>query len=638
MSLNKAQLNSLSDSIYGAWAESKKATRSEILKPVYRIDDSLPYKAKREKVLDALKALAAEKFTKAGFPASLGGELNPGAGMSIFEELIFSDASLQIKYGVQFGLFGSAILHLGTNYHHEEFLPGVVSLKTPGSFAMTEIGHGSDVANIETTATYDPSTQEFVINTPTRTAWKDYIGNAAKHGKAAVVFAQLIVNGESQGVHAFYVPIRGGIFNSLLPGVQSEDDGHKGGLNGIDNGRLAFDNVRIPRKNLLNKYADVSPEGVYTSSIESKGKRFFTMLSTLVQGRVSLVGAVTNAEKLALTIAIRYAHKRSQFKGSHGVEQHLIDYQTHQERLYTKLATLYGSIGMHQSLAELFHKVFEGNATEEEKTLLETDAAAAKSLSTWNALASIQAAREACGGQGFLTENKLVQLRKDLDVYATFEGDNHVLLQLVSRRLISDYAEKMKHPNLADTIHYLVNRVMDRVGTTAMPVIAQNFKDLVSHGENDLESILENGEAFLARKVEILTEQIALAFKEGKEKGNSPDSTFNANQTNIVELGLAYGNLLHYRGYGKLIAANQESSQIVELISSLRSIHLITLLEKDALFFTSHSVLSPQRITLLSQFKKNNLFAKIRSFDLDLVAAFDIHEELIGAPIANYSY
>src|SRR5690606_30478265 len=129
-----------------------------------------------------------------------------GGNIAAFEELILADPSLQIKAGVQWGLFGAAILHLGTEKHHEKWLPGAMSLEVPGAFAMTEIGHGSDVAALGTTATYDPETQEFVINTPFAAAWKEFLGNAALHAKAAVVFAQLITNGVNHGVHCFYVP------------------------------------------------------------------------------------------------------------------------------------------------------------------------------------------------------------------------------------------------------------------------------------------------------------------------------------------------------------------------------------------------------------------------------------------------
>src|SRR5690625_2982125 len=190
-----------------------------------------------------------------------------------------------------------------------------MSLEVPGAFAMTEIGHGSDVQALATTATYDPQTEEWVIHTPFRAAWKEFLGNAALHAKAATVFARLITRGVDHGVHCFYVPVRDAE-GELLPGVSSEDDGPKGGLNGIDNGRLAFDQVRIPRTNLLNRYGDVSPDGTYTSPIESPGRRFFTMLGTLVQGRVSLDGSANRASQLALHIAITYASQRRQFSAA----------------------------------------------------------------------------------------------------------------------------------------------------------------------------------------------------------------------------------------------------------------------------------------------------------------------------------
>ena len=129
---------------------------------------------------------------------------------------------------MQWGLFGSAVLHLGTEEHHDEWLPGIMSLEIPGAFAMTETGHGSDVAAIGTTATYDPATEEFVIHTPFRAAWKDYLGNAALHGMAAVVFAQLITKGVNHGVHAFYVPTPRPETKEFLPGIGGEDDGRQG--------------------------------------------------------------------------------------------------------------------------------------------------------------------------------------------------------------------------------------------------------------------------------------------------------------------------------------------------------------------------------------------------------------------------
>jgi acyl-CoA oxidase len=387
------------EKILGRWAEIRRHTRSVIEDKELFTPEGASMEKHREWALKSLRTLVKENATQYGFPEELGGQRNPGGSLSSFEELILGDASLQIKFGVQLGLFGSAILNLGTDYHHKTFLPGVTRLDTPGCFAMTETGHGSDVASIGTTATYDPATQEFVVHTPDRHSYKDYIGNAALHGEAAVVFAQLYTEGENQGVHAFYVPLRKR--GKLLPGVGAEDDGLKGGLNGIDNGRLYFNQVRIPRANLLNRYADVEPDGTYTSSIENKGRRFFTQLGALVQGRVSLTGAVTNAQKLALDIAVRYSLARKQFHGSDGEETTLLDYGRHQRRLIPLIARTYAQIFTHQEMLNQYHAVFTGeNDTDESRSDLETVSAAAKALSSWYSLNTVQECREACGGTG----------------------------------------------------------------------------------------------------------------------------------------------------------------------------------------------------------------------------------------------
>ncbi len=112
---------------------------------------------------------------------------------------------------------------------------------------MTETGHGSNVQALGTTATYDAATEEFVVHTPTAAARKDYIGNAARHGRMAAVFAQLVVGGETHGVHCLLVPIRT-TDGEPLPGVTLSDCGAKLGLNGVDNGRIVFDQVRVPRE------------------------------------------------------------------------------------------------------------------------------------------------------------------------------------------------------------------------------------------------------------------------------------------------------------------------------------------------------------------------------------------------------
>ncbi len=181
-----------------------------------------------------------------GFPKRYGGGGDVGASIAAFETLAFGDLSVLVKVGVQFGLFGGAILHLGTERHHDTYLPALVTGELMGCFAMTETGHGSNVQALGTVARYDAGAQEFVITTEGDQARKDYIGNAARHGELADRVRPVGGGGEVRRVHAFVVPIRVG--GEAAPGVHIEDDGRKMGLNGVDNGRIRFDDVRVPRE------------------------------------------------------------------------------------------------------------------------------------------------------------------------------------------------------------------------------------------------------------------------------------------------------------------------------------------------------------------------------------------------------
>src|SRR3954447_12724403 len=354
--------NTLRELLDGEYAEIRDRVRWWLSEPGNEPVIDLPLEEHRAKVLAWLEELTSEGDTGRGFPAEYGGQDNVGGSVASFGALAFGDLSLLVKCGVQFGLFGGAILHLGTERHHKRYLRAATSMQLPGCFAMTETGHGSNVQALDTTATYDPETEEFVVHTPHEEARKDYIGNAARDGRMAVVFAQLIAGGEGRGVHALLVPLRDDD-GEPLPGIRIEDCGPKLGLDGVDNGRIWFDHVRIPRENLLDRYAEVAPDGTYTSPIENPGKRFFTMLGTLIQGRISICGASISASKVALTIAIRRALNRRQFGPPGGTEEALLlDYRTHQRRLFPALATTYALSFAQQRLVSELHEVFTSDS------------------------------------------------------------------------------------------------------------------------------------------------------------------------------------------------------------------------------------------------------------------------------------
>lgn len=633
----RIDVDAVNEALLGTWADTRREAREMIKDPAFWRIEGQPMPEHRERVLGQLKLLVEHNGSRRAFPEEYGGLNDNGANLAGFMELVLADPSLQIKSGVQWGLFGSAIYQLGTKKHHDKWLRDVISLDLPGAFAMTETGHGSDVAAIGTTATYDPETEEFVIHTPFRGAWKDYLGNAALHGKAATVFAQLITGGVNYGVHCFFVPLRGDD-GEFLPGVGGEDDGVKGGLNGIDNGRLHFDHVRIPRENLLNRYGDVAPDGAYTSEISSPGRRFFTMLGALVQGRVSLDGAATNGTALALYIAITYANQRRQFDSGAGSDEVvLLDYGKHQRRLLPRLAQVYAQFFANDELLQKFDGVFGGNSdTPEEREDLETLAAALKPLSTWNALDTIQECREACGGAGFLAENRLVGLRQDLDVYVTFEGDNNVLLQLVGKRLLSDYARQFKGADAAKLAGYAARQTAGKIFHGAgLRQFGQAVADFGSTARSvELGLRADQQHELLAGRVEQMVADIAARLRPA-QKASPADAAaiFNANQAELIEAARAHAELLQWEAFSDGVNRFEDAGTR-QVLTWLRDLFGLSLIEKHLAWHLINGRLSAQRAAAVSRYI-DRLCLRLRPHAQDLVDAFGFEPEHVRAPIAS---
>ena len=166
----------------GEQAAIKNRVRAMLSQPSFRYYDGTDKEGLRAKVFEWTREIARQGIGFLYLPKSVGGGDDLAGFMAAFETLGFHDISLVIKFGVQFGLWGGSVLRLGTDYHHQKYLPATATVDLPGCFAMTEIGHGSNVRDIETTAAYDPETGTFDLHSPTFTSGKNYIGNAAVHG------------------------------------------------------------------------------------------------------------------------------------------------------------------------------------------------------------------------------------------------------------------------------------------------------------------------------------------------------------------------------------------------------------------------------------------------------------------------
>jgi len=622
----------LRNALDGRWRDVKNQTRERLNHEQFRPHYTPNTVLARAKVAEQMKIIAGAGISDEGFRKEHGGTGDVGAAITMIEMLAMSDLSLMVKAGVQWGLFGGAVENLGTERHHEPYVKKIINLELCGCFAMTETGHGSDVQSLETTATYDAETEEFVIHSETPTARKDYIGGAAETATIAAVFAQLITSEDGKpvnhGVHCVLVPIRDEDGNDL-PGVTTSDCHYKGGLPGVDNGRIMFDHVRVPRVNLLNKYGDVAPDGTYSSPIDNPNRRFFTMIGTLIRGRVTVGGSAGNAARVALDIATRYALQRRQFSAPDDEREVLImDYLVHQRRLFPLIAKSYALQFAQNELVSKCHDSQTSDVVDaDEQRELEARAAGLKAANTWHASRAIQEAREACGGAGYMAENRLIALRGDTDVFTTFEGDNHVLTQLVAKELLTAYADDIRSMSPVEWVRFAANTVGERVmKRTAAEPIMQRIIDARQDSEEE-GSLFNRGTqvTMFEEREDYLLSSVARRL-QGKSKEMSAFDAFNAVQDHVLHAASAHIDRIVLEAFVAGIDSC-EDKKARELLEMVCDLYALSVIEDDKAWYIEHGNLSTGRAKAVTR-GINDRCRKLRPYAETLVDGFGIPEPL----------
>lgn len=531
--------------------------------------------------------------------------------LALFEVIGTFDHSLAIKLGVHFFLWGGAVQFFGTNRHHEKWLKDTERFMIKGCFAMTELGHGSNVRGIETVATYEARSGEFVINTPCESAQKYWIGGAANHATHTVVFSQLNVNGKNEGVHAFIAQIRDTDGN-ICPNIRIADCGHKIGLNGVDNGRIWFDNLRIPRENLLNSVADITPDGQYVSAIKDPDQRFAAFMAPLTSGRVTLAVSAIYSSKISLAIAIRYSLTRRAFSiAPNEPEVLLLDYPSHQRRLLPLLAKTYA-----MSLGGNFLKMIYLKRTPQTNKTLHVVSSAFKATFTWHNMRTLQECREACGGQGLKTENRIGHLKSEYDVQSTFEGDNNVLMQQVSKALLAEYiaAKKKNAPFKGLGLEHM---------NKPCPVIPSHLTSSTlrnSQFQSDLLCLRERD----------LLSRFAAEVSQRQVEGESKEYAFIQSYQLAEDLGRAYVDLAIYKTILEA-EASVPAGPMKNVLGLLRSMYALVTFEEDAAFLRYGYLIIDNAAAVREEVGK--LCSELRPHALALVSSFGIPDAFLS-PIA----
>ncbi|XP_071032814.1 peroxisomal acyl-coenzyme A oxidase 1-like isoform X2 [Oncorhynchus clarkii lewisi] len=519
------------------------------------------------------------------------------------------------------GMFLPTLLNQASPEQMETFFIPAWNLEIIGTYAQTEMGHGTHLRGLETTATYDPATQEFVMNSPTITSIKWWPGGLGKTSNHAIVLAQLHTQGKCHGLQAFIVPLRSMNTHIPLPGVVVGDIGPKFGFDEVDNGYLKLENVRIPRGHMLMKYAKVEADGTYVKPPSAK-----LTYGTMVFIRSMIVGEAGHALAKSCTIAIRYSSVRHQSEIRPGEpEPQIMDYQTQQYKLFPLLATAYAYKFVGQYMNQVYLRITGDISQGDFSELPELHALSAglKAFTTWTASAGIEVCRMACGGHGYSRCSALPDIYVNFVPTCTYEGENTVMMLQTARFLIKSYRQASAGHQLSGIVSYLneSERRLQPQSVSSRPTVVN---------VNDLASLVD---AYKLRAAK-LVEMAAKSIQQELQKRVSQEDAWNNSAIDLVRASDAHCHYVVVKLFAAKLGEIGDTG-VHSVLSTLALLYALQGIQQHSGDFLQTGLLSVPQLSQVSQ-RLKELLAQLRPNAVALVDAFDYRDEMLNSVLGRY--
>lgn len=540
-------------------------------------------------------------------------------------EIVFEEIDQRLPIGLHLSMFVPTIENQASEMQKEKWMPLIRNYSIIGTYAQTELGHGSFIRGLETTATLDLSTDEFVLNSPTLTSLKWWPGNLGKTVNHAVVLAQLIIKGKKIGLHSFLVPLRSMQDHSTLPGVELGDIGPKFGYEMVDNGFMRLTNVRIPRENMLMKYAHLDRNGNYSKAPHDK-----IGYGTMVLIRSQIIGGAAKYMGRAAVIATRYSAVRKQFPDevspSNLEETRVLDYPTQQLKIFPWLAASYI---LHFCGKEMM-KLFQLNQTRlrhgdtSMMSELHANSACLKALSSEISVEAMEVCRKSCGGHGYSMFSGIIDAYQDWVPSQTYEGENTVMYLQTARYLFKNLhllQSAKQTPRSGSSVGYLheflrnsgvkchCNSVTDFLSPEIMVDI---FKNRAGH----LLLLADSG------------------LKENLKLGDSFSLSWRKNSIHFVKAAQAHAVYQLFEKFA-LFLCTVTDTHLQELLSLLLSLFGCFLIEKYSGDFLESEYFNINHIKM-SRECLSLLLSRLRPEAVALADSWDFSDYFLNSALGKY--